>query len=246
LIHSQFRTASPLLIVTAIMPRRSLSQGKDVVFHVLNRGANKSRIFCDNTDYSVFEKTLAEAISRTSMRLLAYCLMPNHWHLVLRPCADELPGFMHWLCLTHAMRWRVRHETIGIGHVYQGRYRAIPVQSDEYLLTLLRYVEANPLRAQLVARAEDWRWSSLAGRSGSTQRVPLTAWPFDFPGDWTGFVNATAPNEELSAIRNAIALNETLGVAGSTPTEADTGSPIRLRESVAGSANRLPESDLTN
>jgi putative transposase len=223
------------------MPKRCLATAGGVVFHVLNRGANKSRIFLDAADYAAFERTLVEALARHPVRLLAYCLMPNHWHLVLWPVGTELPRLMHWLCLTHSKRWRTRHETVGNGHVYQGRYRAIPVQSDHYFLTLLRYVEANPLRSGLVARAEDWRWSSLPSRSGATARVPLTASPLVLPTDWTARVNTAASNDEWNAVRQAVALNEPFG----DPTwRASLGSDSGSR--VAESSTRLPESDITN
>jgi putative transposase len=202
-----------LLADAVIMPRRSLAHGGNVIFHVLNRGNNKARIFHDRADYAAFEAVLREVLNRHPTRLLAYCIMPNHWHLVVRPCGNELPVLMHWLCMTHAKRWRARHESVGNGHVYQGRYRAIPVQSDHHLLTLLRYVERNPLRAGMVTRAEDWDWSSLAGRCGAAPRVPIARPPFTFSGDWRAYVNTVTTTEEEMAIRQAIRLNEPLGDA---------------------------------
>ena len=223
------------------MPKRSLAGGGGVIFHVLNRGSNKARIFHDGADYAAFEAVLREALNRHPSRLLAYCVMPNHWHLVIWPRRGELPLLMHWLCMTHAKRWRARHETVGNGHVYQGRYRAIPVQSDHHLVTLLRYVERNPLRARMVTTAEDWRWSSLRGRCGTSQRVPIATAPFTFNGDWREYVNAvTEPDEEMS-IRQAITLNEPLGdCTWASALGAGTGSRV------AETGTRLPVSDLTN
>jgi putative transposase len=225
-----------------IMPKRSLAGGGGVIFHVLNRGSNRGRIFHDAADYAAFEAVLRDALDRYRSRLLAYCLMPNHWHLVIWPRGSELPAVMHRLCMIHAKRWRVRHETVGNGHVYQGRYRAIPVQSDHHLVTLLRYVERNPLRAGIVTRAEDWRWSSLRGRCGTLQRLPITSAPFTFKDDWREYVNAVTSTEEESSIRQAISLNEPLGDStwASALGAADTGSRV------AESATRLPVSDLTN
>ena len=218
-----------------------LATGGGVIFHVLNRGSNKARIFHDAADYAAFETVLREALHRFPARMLAYCLMPNHWHLVIWPRADELPSLMHWLCLTHAKRWRARHETVGNGHVYQGRYRAIPVQSDHHLVTLLRYVERNPLRAGIVTDAEDWRWSSLPARCGASPRVPITAAPFTFNGDWRAYINAVTTADEERTIRQAISLNEPLGDrTWASALGADSGSRV------AETASRLPESDLTN
>jgi len=218
------------------MPRRSLANGGGIVFHVLNRGAHRARVFHDGADYAAFERVLCEGLTRHPSRLLAYCLMPNHWHLVIWPTGGELPRLMHWLCMTHAKRWRVRHGSVGTGHVYQGRYRAIPVQSGHYLLTLLRYVERNPRRAGLIAQSEQWRWSSLNARLGATQRVPLTDWPFTFTGDWAAYVNQDPSLEEEMAVRRAIKLNEPLGDdKWAVSIGADTGSRVvKIRNATPG------------
>jgi putative transposase len=103
------------------------------------------------------------------MRLLSYCLMPNHWHLVLWPRADgELSDFGHWLTLTHTQRWHAHYHNVGTGHLYQGRFKSFPVARDEHFLQLCRYVERNPLRAGLVRRAEAWQWGSLWGEKRCT------------------------------------------------------------------------------
>src|SRR5918993_1616120 len=136
------------------MPRRSLHSAGGVIFHVLNRSARRQQLFFSSADYRAFESVLVEALDKVSIRLLAYALMPNHWHLVLWPVHDELPRFMHWLTLTHAKRWHAAHQSTSTGHVYQNRYHAVPVQSDAHLVTVLRYVERNALRAGLVRRAE--------------------------------------------------------------------------------------------
>ena len=130
-------------------PHRAAAGG--YVYHVLNRANARMRIFEDDDDYRAFERVLAEAVERTETRLLAYCVMPNHWHLVLWPRHDgELTNFLRWMTHTHTMRWHAHHRTAGTGHVYQGRFKSFPVQTDEYLFSLLRYVERNALRAGLV------------------------------------------------------------------------------------------------
>jgi putative transposase len=98
--------------------------------------------------------------ARQPIDVLGYCLMPNHFHLIVRPAADGALGqWMQWLLTTHVRRYHRHYGTDG--HVWQGRFRAFPIQDDDHLVTVLRYVERNPLRADLVARAEDWPWSSL-------------------------------------------------------------------------------------
>ncbi len=120
-------------------------------------------VFHDDGDYGAFLQLLAAANRRLPMRLLGYCLMPNHFHLVLWPYGDgDLGRWMQWLLTSHVRRYHRHYESSG--HVWQGRFKAFPIQEDEHLLTVLRYVERNALRANLVAAAELWNWSSLAWR----------------------------------------------------------------------------------
>ncbi len=130
--------------------------------HVLNRANARLPIFERDDDYAAFERVLEEAVDRTGTRLLSYCLMPNHWHLVVWPHDDgELSRFAGWLTLTHTQRWHAHRHSAGTGHLYQGRFKSFPIQEDDHFLTVCRYVERNAPRAKLVARAEEWRWSSL-------------------------------------------------------------------------------------
>ena len=170
-------------------------------------------------DYELFLSVLAQAHQRLAMRTLGYCVMPNHWHLILWPRRDgDLSEFMRWLTVTHTQRWHAAHGTAGTGHLYQGRFKSFPVQSRRVnaaaqaagtietadpLRAVLRYVERNPLRAALVSRAEAWPWSSLQGRSSgpAADRPPLTSPPGDLPDDWLECVNAPQSQAELDALR---------------------------------------------
>jgi len=132
-----------------------------LLYHVLNRANARMQTFHKPADYEAFEGVLAEAVERVQMRVLSYCVMPNHWHLVLWPHGDgELSQFVGWLTLTHTQRWHAHRHNAGTGHVYQGRFKSFIVESDEHLLTVCRYVEANASRARLIDRAEDWEWGS--------------------------------------------------------------------------------------
>src|SRR5437763_17168216 len=136
-------------------PRRAAEGG--YVYHVLNRANARMTIFEDAADYEAFEKVLLQAVERTKIRLLAYCVMPNHWHLIVWPRQDgELSRFVGWLTLTHTQRWHAHRHSQGSGHVYQGRFKSFPVQGGEHFLAACRYVERNALRANLVERADDW------------------------------------------------------------------------------------------
>jgi len=182
-----------------------------VVFHVLNRGVRKLRLFGRPGDYRAFLKVFREAQERIPVRCLAYCLMPNHFHLVLWPNTDtELSAFMAWLTATHSKRWHARRRTAGTGHVYQGRYKAFPVFSDTHFLRLCRYVERNALRAELVARAEDWPWSSLAQRAGRLSPISLVDWPVTRPPDWNDLVQLDVV-DETQELRQAVTRSSPYG-----------------------------------
>jgi putative transposase len=145
------------------------------------------------------------------MRVLAYAVMPNHWHLVLWPDADRhLSTYMHWLTLAHTKRWHVDRGTTGTGPLYQGRFKAIPVQSDEHLLTAMRYVERNPLRAGLVRRAQDWPWSSARAHAGAELSCVCDG-PVQFPSDWLASLNARPNVEELKMVRDAVRCGVPIG-----------------------------------
>ena len=161
-------------------------------------------VFHKPPDYQAFEKVLSETHARLPCRILAYCLMPTHWHLLLWPRADgELSEFMRLLTVTHTQRWHANRRTAGTGPVYQGRFKSFPVQSDEHFLTVARYIERNPVRAQLVERAEDWQWSSLWRRRNATreQRMLLTRWPVEIPRNWRWRVQQPETDAELEAMR---------------------------------------------
>lgn len=174
------------------------------MYHVLNRANGRLKIFKTARDFAAFEQILAEGAERFALRICGYCLMGNHWHLVLWPRRDgDLPAFMKWITGTHSQRWHAAHGTAGIGHLYQGRYKSFPVQGSIYYFTVLRYVEGNPRRAGLVDRARQWRWSSLAGRLGGESPVVLSDGPFPMPSDWAKLVEA---GDEMHSeeIRNCI------------------------------------------
>jgi len=172
------------------MPRTSRRPTAGLIHHVINRGNRKRTLFCSAGDYDRFIELMARAAKRAPLPLLAFCLMPNHWHFVVWPAEERvLSAYMHWLTGMHARRVQKRHQEIGFGHVYQNRYRIFPVRDERQLLQLLLYVEANPLRAGLAKRAEQWRWSSLHIHQGHPSPVTLVASPVPRPSNWLEMVN---------------------------------------------------------
>lgn len=182
----------------------------DVAYYVLNRANAHRTLFEDDGDYIAFERVLLQACERVAMRLLAYCVMPNHWPLVVWPRRDgDLSRFLNWLTLTHTQRWHQHRHTAGEGHVYQGRFKSFPVEASEYLLTVCRYVERNPVRAGLVERVEQWRWSSARANGA----VPLHEWPLERPAAWCEWVNQSEPNEHLSVLRRRVPRDNHMAVS---------------------------------
>src|SRR5439155_2965442 len=169
-------------------------------YHVLNRGNGRAAVFHKPADYDAFLRAARHASDRVPMRVLAWCLMPNHFHLVLWPGGDaDLSRWMHRLTNSPVRRYRSHYS--GSGHVWQGRFKAFPIEQDDHLLSVLRYVERNALRAGLVGRAEDWPWSSLHPRRPGGLFPALDAGPVPRPADWAAYVNAPQTEAELAALR---------------------------------------------
>lgn len=178
----------------------------NIVYHALNRANGRLRIFKKRQDFEAFEAILAEGIERYAMRFCGWCIMGNHWHLVLWLRNDgDLTNFMRWVTVTHTQRWHAAHGTSGIGHLYQGRFKSFPVQDSWRYLSLMQYVEANPLRAGIVERPEQWPWSSLALRCGAEKEIVLDAGPKRLPDDWLRLVQAAAEADpQWETIRHCV------------------------------------------
>ena len=191
-------------------------------FHVLNRGNHRQMLFRQPEDFALFLELLALSVTKFDVQLWGYCLMGNHWHLVVSvKSVEELSRWMHWLCNRHVRQQHCQSAELGGGHIYQGRYKSFPVQDSAHLWTVLRYVEANPLRARLVARAEDWAWSSLCAqpiRDGLMEvpRPKLAPWPRDVK--WHEAVNAPLEVARLDLLRRSV-------LSGSGPSLSELHTP---------------------
>ncbi|MFQ5541020.1 MAG: transposase, partial [Candidatus Paceibacteria bacterium] len=158
-------------------------------------------------DYADFEYLLNEIRETYGMRILAYVIMPNHWHLVLYPRHDgDLGKALHWLTTAHVRRHHTRHGTIGHGHLYQGTYKSFLVETDHHYLTVLKYVERNAVRARLSKTAESWRWGSAYRRiNGSPAEHTLLAdSPVPLPRNYRSWINDPEPAELLKDVRVSV------------------------------------------
>ena len=187
------------------MPRTARAIEAGLIYHVLNRGNGRMRLFHKPEDYAAFERVLAEGLERYPVELLTYCIMPNHWHLVVRPKTNEALGrWLGWVGVTHVRRHHQHYHRRGGGHLYQGRFKSFPVETDQHFLTLCRYVEANPRRAKLVDRAETWRWGGLWRRQERAADLPLCPWPLRRPSDWVARVNQALPRATVKKLRECV------------------------------------------
>ena len=198
------------------MPRRSRAIVGGYAYHVLNRANGRLRLFKKNPDFAAFEQVILQAHERTPLRILAYAMLENHWHFVVWPKRGkdaEVSDFFRWLTLTHSQRWHAHHGTAGMGHVYQGRFKSFPIAADEHLLTVMRYVERNPVRAGLVEQAQLWPWGSLYVRTQGSpeQKRLLGESPVSLGKGWIDHVNKPATEAELAAVRRCVARGQPFG-----------------------------------
>ena len=192
------------------MPRPLRPIDDRLVYHVINRGNNRAPVFFDDGDYAAFLKAVGDLKQRRPFECYGYCLMPNHVHLLIRPLETPISRIMQSLLVSHTQRYHRCHHSGG--HVWQGRFKSPVIQDDDHLLTVLRYIEANPLRAGMV---EVRRRLSLEQLPRPRPRPPdplldtitlyesLAKTPATRRRRWSAFVHQTPPDEELTAIRRA-------------------------------------------
>ena len=188
-----------------------------MVYHALNRANFRSRLFKREAHYEDFLGLMGESLEFVPIGVLAYCLMPNHWHMVLYPRGDgDLSRFLQRITLTHTQRYHAKTRSVGYGHIYQGRYKSLPVEQDGHFLTLVRYVERNAQRAGLVKRAEEWPWSSVYARvhGKDSPKGLLSPWPVPEPGGYLKWLNRSQPKAEVEKIRQAIRRSRPYGSEG--------------------------------
>lgn len=188
----------------------------NIIYHVINRSNGRFALFRKPKDYQAFERILEETKEKYPMRILAYCIMPNHWHLLLKPYgSNDLSTFMRYVTLTHTQRWHAHYHRVGYGHLYQGRFKSFPVEADEYFVQVARYIESNPLRTKtkLAKKAQDWQWGSLWRREygSQEQKQLLSPWPIPPTKDYLKLVNKDQSKEILADIRKSVEKGKPLG-----------------------------------
>jgi REP-associated tyrosine transposase len=187
------------------MPRSVREIEAGVIYHVLNRGNGRMNLFHKDQDFAAFEAVLSQGLERYPVDLLTYCLMNNHWHLLLRPRRDRaLSELMRWIGVTHVRRHHAHFHARGGGHLYQGRFKSFPVQNDEHFLTVCRHIEANAVRAGATRDAANWRWCGVYARGKPGKPLKLTPWPLDRPRNWSAILNGGLEEPTLKRIRESV------------------------------------------
>jgi putative transposase len=183
------------------MPKKNRNVPPNSVLHIVNRGNDKKVIFPEPVDYAAFLVLLREAREKFGVDLYAYCLMPNHFHLVVRTLGlEQISAYMHFVQREHACDLRRCWRSKGHGHVFQRRYWSKVVEGDGYLMTVMRYVEANPYRAGLIDASQSWEWSSLWDHETGERDLlqPSHLW---LPDDWRTIVTVPLQQADLERIR---------------------------------------------
>ena len=176
------------------------------VFHVLNRAVARLTIFEKPEDFAAFMRVVEETWEIVPLPIYAMVAMPNHWHFVVRPdSSDQVSELFRRLTVMHTMRWHADYKTGGTGHLYQGRFKSFPIQTVGHLWTVMRYVERNPVRANLIELAENWQWSSAYARLRRDERHWL-AIPDDppLPRNWRSWVNKVETEAEFNSLRRSV------------------------------------------
>ena len=194
------------------MPKRLRHSLQGTAFHVMNRAVRRTLLFRTAADYAAFYKLIGQGLAKFRIRVVAYQLMPNHWHfVVLCDRIQDISRWLHWVTGTHAIRWNIAHNSRGRGAVYQSRFKAVPIQATTSFYRACRYVERNALRAGLVDKAEAWEFGSLYASCNSCYPIPIATWPILRPENWVGFVNEEESPSDLEWLRRTIARNQPIG-----------------------------------
>ena len=226
------------------MARQARIDVPNVPYHVINRAVGRLRIFRKDADYQLFIDLLTEAVEKTGMKLLAFTVMPNHWHLVLFPeKAGDMKVFMHLLTNAHTRKVHTKTKTTGTGPLYQGRYKSFIIQSDAHLHAVIKYTERNAVRAGLVGSVEDWKWGSAWIRTfgNEKQKRLICEGPTPLSKDYWTWVNTEDKEDTVKRLRTSVNKGTPFGTDDWVTAMVEThhlGATLRGTGRPKGSKNR--------
>jgi putative transposase len=226
------------------MARQPRVDVPNIPYHVINRAVGRLKIFTSEKDYQLFVDLLTEAREKTGMNIFAFTIMPNHWHLVLFPeNTGDMKRFMHLLTNAHTRKVHTITKTTGTGPLYQGRYKSFMINDDVHLLTVIKYVERNPVRAGITKLVEDWKWGSGRIRRYGTakQKQLLSEGPTVLPRNYYSWVNAADKEDVIKQLRTSVNKGTPFGSDDWVNTMVDThhlGATLRGSGRPKGSKNR--------
>jgi putative transposase len=182
------------------MPRTARQLHDGGFFHLVNRGNDRKTVFHTPADYAVFVGLMTAAKLRFPLFLFGYCLMPNHFHLLVKAeLSEDVRAFIHWIMTCYTRHFHERQGTSG--HIWQGRFSSFVIDCEEYLITALRYIESNPLRAGLVRSNKEWDWSSLKSHLSKDYGRLVDAPPFYLAEGWLELVDMPLTEKEYESLR---------------------------------------------
>jgi len=199
------------------MPRNARTAIDGGIYHILNRGNGRQRVFHKDGDYLAFTALLRQMHEHFAVELYAYCLMPNHFHLLVKVgTGEDLSRGMQWFMTTHVRRYHQHYHSSG--HLWQGRYKSFGICDNDHLLTVVRYVEGNPVRAGLVKTAADWVWSSHREHCGQERENLTVQLPVSVGTNWAEYVDTPLTGAELTKMkRNMERQTKAKGLAPQVP-----------------------------
>ncbi len=188
------------------MPRRCLIFQPDHYYHLYNRGNDRNPIFFERDNYLHFLRLVRRYLIGQTLDVLAYCLMPNHYHLLVRCKTNDVSGAMQLLSMAYTKAMNRRYNRVG--SLFQGQFQAIEVGSDAYLYHLTRYIHLNPVKAEMVAHPKEWEFSSYleyAGlRAGTLPRLDVVQQQCASESEYEAFLK---PDAHLPAMTRDFATN---------------------------------------
>jgi REP element-mobilizing transposase RayT len=147
-----------------IMPRHAREKSESGIYHIVLRGANRQEIFHDDEDNLKFLETVDRFKRESEIKVYGWCLMGNHVHMLVEEGKEIMSATMKRICVSYAWFYNSKYQTTG--HLFQDRYRSEKIEDDRYLLTVIRYIHQNPVKAGIIRNSVDWEWSSCAGYYG--------------------------------------------------------------------------------